>query len=98
MNQAIRAGFERYMSPNCAPAEIIPVRDRDSRQWHSKDREYLDLANGSAAPAPGQAHPAQLRQRPAPGAPRLPVNALSDDVLCTWPPACCLINPILKGP
>ena len=58
MNHVARADFDRYMTPNYAPAPIVPVRGRGSRLWDRDDREYVDFAGGIAVSALGHAHPA----------------------------------------
>ena len=60
MNAVSRADFDRYMTPNYAPAPMIPVRGRGSRVWDSEGRDYIDLAGGIAVSALGHTHPALI--------------------------------------
>lgn len=58
MTSVSRDDFDRYMTPNYAPASVIPVRGRGSRLWDEQEREYIDFAGGIAVSALGHAHPA----------------------------------------
>ncbi|SFM16022.1 aspartate aminotransferase family protein [Halopseudomonas yangmingensis] len=58
--QVSRSDFDRYMVPNYAPVDMIPVRGRGSRLWDQQGREYIDLAGGIAVNALGHAHPAMI--------------------------------------
>ena len=57
MSDITRASFDRYMMPNYAPVEVIPVRGKGSRLFDQAGREYIDLAGGIAVNALGHAHP-----------------------------------------
>ncbi|MWJ27494.1 acetylornithine/succinylornithine family transaminase [Halomonas sp. ZH2S] len=52
-----RHDFDRYMTPNYAPQEVIPVRGKGSRLWDQQGREYIDFAGGIAVNALGHCHP-----------------------------------------
>ncbi|MFA5679345.1 MAG: aspartate aminotransferase family protein [Pseudomonas sp.] len=55
--QVSRADFDRYMVPNYAPVDMVPVRGQGSRLWDQQGREYIDLAGGIAVNSLGHAHP-----------------------------------------
>ena len=55
--QVSRADFDRYMMPNYAPVDMVPVRGQGSRLWDQEGREYIDLAGGIAVNSLGHAHP-----------------------------------------
>lgn len=59
MNQppVTRALFDEVMTPNYAPAAIIPVRGEGSRLWDQEGRDYIDFAGGIAVTVLGHAHP-----------------------------------------
>ncbi len=52
-----RAVFDQVMTPNYAPASVIPVRGRGARLWDQEGREYVDLAGGIAVNSLGHCHP-----------------------------------------
>lgn len=52
-----RADFDRYMVPNYAPQQAIPVRGEGSRLWDQAGREYIDFAGGIAVNGLGHCHP-----------------------------------------
>lgn len=52
-----RADFDRYMVPNYAPQQVIPVRGEGSRLWDQEGREYIDFAGGIAVNGLGHCHP-----------------------------------------
>ncbi|GAA5174869.1 MULTISPECIES: aspartate aminotransferase family protein [Halomonadaceae] len=52
-----RADFDRYMVPNYAPQQRIPVRGEGSRLWDQDGREYVDFAGGIAVNSLGHCHP-----------------------------------------
>ncbi|MEA3252809.1 MAG: aspartate aminotransferase family protein [Pseudomonadota bacterium] len=52
-----RADFDRYMVPNYAPQQRIPVRGEGSRLWDQDGREYIDFAGGIAVNSLGHCHP-----------------------------------------
>ncbi len=52
-----RSDFDRYMAPNYAPQQVIPVRGEGSRLWDQEGREYIDFAGGIAVNALGHCHP-----------------------------------------
>ncbi|SDK22001.1 aspartate aminotransferase family protein [Billgrantia gudaonensis] len=52
-----RADFDRYMVPNYAPQQAIPVRGEGSRLWDQEGREYVDFAGGIAVNSLGHCHP-----------------------------------------
>ncbi|MFD2191011.1 aspartate aminotransferase family protein [Pistricoccus aurantiacus] len=52
-----REDFDRYMVPNYAPQQVIPVRGAGSRLWDQEGREYIDFAGGIAVNALGHCHP-----------------------------------------
>lgn len=52
-----RHDFDRYMAPNYAPQQVIPVRGEGSRLWDQAGREYIDFAGGIAVNALGHCHP-----------------------------------------
>ena len=55
--QVSRADFDRFMMPNYAPVDMVPVRGQGSRLWDQEGREYIDLAGGIAVNSLGHAHP-----------------------------------------
>ena len=55
--QFSRADFDRFMMPNYAPVDMVPVRGQGSRLWDQEGREYIDLAGGIAVNSLGHAHP-----------------------------------------
>lgn len=59
MNQSpiTRALFDDVMTPNYAPAAIVPVRGEGSRLWDQEGRDYIDFAGGIAVTVLGHAHP-----------------------------------------
>ena len=59
MNQSpvTRALFDEVMTPNYAPAAIVPVRGEGSRLWDQEGRDYIDFAGGIAVTVLGHAHP-----------------------------------------
>ncbi|PAU78523.1 aspartate aminotransferase family protein [Halomonas salipaludis] len=52
-----RSDFDRYMTPNYAPQQVIPVRGEGSRLWDQQGREYIDFAGGIAVNSLGHCHP-----------------------------------------
>ena len=60
MSEISRDYFDRYMMPNYAPVEVIPVRGQGSHLFDQAGREYIDFAGGIAVNALGHAHPAPL--------------------------------------
>ena len=52
-----RATFDQVMTPNYAPAAMVPVRGEGSRVWDQDGREYIDLAGGIAVNCLGHCHP-----------------------------------------
>lgn len=52
-----REDFDRYMVPNYAPQQVIPVRGEGSRLWDQAGREYIDFAGGIAVNSLGHCHP-----------------------------------------
>ena len=52
-----RALFDEVMTPNYAPAPVIPVRGEGSRIWDQNDKEYIDFAGGIAVTSVGHCHP-----------------------------------------
>jgi len=52
-----RALFDQVMTPNYAPAAMVPVRGAGSRVWDQEGREYIDFAGGIAVTVLGHAHP-----------------------------------------
>ncbi|MBD3896567.1 aspartate aminotransferase family protein [Halomonas sp. ML-15] len=52
-----RSDFDRYMTPNYAPQQVIPVRGEGSRLWDQEGREYIDFAGGIAVNSLGHCHP-----------------------------------------
>ncbi|MBK8183342.1 MAG: aspartate aminotransferase family protein [Candidatus Competibacteraceae bacterium] len=59
MNQSpvTRALFDEVMTPNHAPAAIVPVRGEGSRLWDQAGRDYIDFAGGIAVSVLGHTHP-----------------------------------------
>ncbi|MBK8184149.1 MAG: aspartate aminotransferase family protein [Candidatus Competibacteraceae bacterium] len=59
MNQSpvTRALFDEVMTPNYAPAAIVPVRGEGSRLWDQEGRDYIDFAGGIAVSVLGHTHP-----------------------------------------
>ena len=59
MNQppVTRALFDEVMTPNYAPAAMVPVRGEGSRLWDQDGRDYIDFAGGIAVTVLGHAHP-----------------------------------------
>ena len=59
MNQSpvTRVLFDEVMTPNYAPAAIVPVRGEGSRLWDQEGRDYIDFAGGIAVTVLGHAHP-----------------------------------------
>ena len=59
MNQSpiTRALFDDVMTPNYAPAAIVPVCGEGSRLWDQEGRDYIDFAGGIAVTVLGHAHP-----------------------------------------
>jgi len=59
MNQSpvTRALFDEVMTPNYAPAAIVPVRGEGSRLWDQAGRDYIDFAGGIAVSVLGHTHP-----------------------------------------
>ena len=57
MSTVTRDMFDRFMTPNYAPAKIIPVRGEGSRVWDQDGRCYIDFAGGIAVTALGHGHP-----------------------------------------
>ncbi|MCZ7599709.1 MAG: aspartate aminotransferase family protein [Gammaproteobacteria bacterium] len=60
MSTVSREMFDQFMTPNYAPAKIIPVRGEGSRVWDQDGRCYVDFAGGIAVTALGHAHPRVL--------------------------------------
>ena len=58
MTSPTRADFDQFMTPNYAPAAVVPVRGAGSRLWDQDEREYVDFAGGIAVSSVGHAHPA----------------------------------------
>jgi len=56
-NPVTRADFDRYMVPNYAPVDFIPVRGQGSRVFDQSGRELIDFAGGIAVNSLGHAHP-----------------------------------------
>jgi len=56
-NPVSRADFDRYMVPNYAPVDFIPVRGQGSRVIDQSGRELIDFAGGIAVNSLGHAHP-----------------------------------------
>jgi len=56
-NPVTRADFDRYMVPNYAPVDFIPVRGQGSRVIDQSGRERIDFAGGIAVNSLGHAHP-----------------------------------------
>jgi len=56
-NPVSRADFDRYMVPNYAPVDFIPVRGQGSRVFDQSGRELIDFAGGIAVNSLGHAHP-----------------------------------------
>ena len=52
-----RSDFDRYMTPNYSPQQVIPVRGEGSRLWDQQGREYIDFAGGIAVNSLGHCHP-----------------------------------------
>lgn len=52
-----RADFDRYFTPNYAPADDLITHGRGSRAWGASGREYVDLAAGIAVNTLGHAAP-----------------------------------------
>ena len=52
-----RSDFDRYMTPNYAPQQVIPVRGEGSRLWDQQGREFIDFAGGIAVNSLGHCHP-----------------------------------------
>lgn len=52
-----RQDFDRYMTPNYSPQQVIPVRGEGSRLWDQEGREYIDFAGGIAVNSLGHCHP-----------------------------------------
>jgi acetylornithine/N-succinyldiaminopimelate aminotransferase len=57
MMQHTRADFDRYLVPNYAPADFLPVSGQGSRVTDQTGKEYIDLTSGVAVTALGHAHP-----------------------------------------
>jgi acetylornithine/N-succinyldiaminopimelate aminotransferase len=57
MSTVNREMFDQFMTPNYAPAKIIPVRGEGSRVWDQDNRCYIDFAGGIAVTALGHGHP-----------------------------------------
>ncbi len=53
-----RDTFDEVMTPNYAPAAMVPVRGEGSRVWDQQGREYIDFAGGIAVNCLGHCHPA----------------------------------------
>lgn len=60
MNAITRDLYDRYCTPNYAPAKVVPVRGKGSRVWDQDGRCYVDFAGGIAVNALGHAHPELL--------------------------------------
>ncbi|KXU36776.1 acetylornithine aminotransferase [Ventosimonas gracilis] len=56
-NPVSRDDFDRYMVPNYAPVDFIPVRGQGSRVIDQSGRELIDFAGGIAVNSLGHAHP-----------------------------------------
>jgi len=56
-NSVSRVDFDRYMVPNYAPVDFIPVRGQGSRVIDQNGRELIDFAGGIAVNSLGHAHP-----------------------------------------
>ncbi len=56
-----REMYEQVMTPNYAPAAIMPERGEGSRLWDADGKEYLDFAGGIAVSALGHAHPQLIK-------------------------------------
>nr|WP_163502024.1 aspartate aminotransferase family protein [Halomonas socia] len=52
-----RSDFDRYMTPNYSPQQVIPVRGEGSRLWDQQGREFIDFAGGIAVNSLGHCHP-----------------------------------------
>ncbi len=52
-----RSLFDKVMTPNYSPADIIPVNGSGSRVWDQNGKEYIDFAGGIAVNCLGHAHP-----------------------------------------
>lgn len=53
-----RQQHDTLMTPNYAPAQIVPVRGEGVKVWDQNDRLFWDLTSGIAVTALGHAHPA----------------------------------------
>lgn len=49
--------FEKVMTPNYAPMQIMPSHGKGSYLWDTDGKQYLDFAGGIAVSALGHAHP-----------------------------------------
>ena len=49
--------YDRVMTPNYAPMDMLPERGEGARLWDTDGKEYLDFAAGIAVSALGHAHP-----------------------------------------
>ncbi len=52
-----RDTFDQVMTPNYAPAAMVPVRALASRVWDQQGNEYIDFAGGIAVNCLGHCHP-----------------------------------------
>ncbi len=57
MSSITREMYDKYLTPNYSPANIIPVRGEGARVWDQEGRCYVDFAGGIAVTALGHAHP-----------------------------------------
>ncbi len=57
MATVVRADYDRYFTPNYAPADDVMVRGEGSRVWGQSGTEYIDLAAGIAVNTLGHAPP-----------------------------------------
>ncbi len=52
-----RSLFDKVMTPNYSPADIIAVKGLGSRVWDQSGKEYIDFAGGIAVNCLGHSHP-----------------------------------------
>ncbi len=58
--RSVRALHDHLLTPNYAPAQMIPVRGEGVRVWDQAGRAYWDITSGIAVTALGHAHPAMI--------------------------------------
>jgi len=61
IEKVTRADFDRYMVPNYAPVDFIPVSGQGSRVVEQSGRELIDFAGGIAVNSLGHAHPLMVQ-------------------------------------